>query len=67
MSVSGKGLHEWVAVTLCDFGDPLKTMPIRDHSLEAAMNAFKGLSRTYGKCGRCWQETREGEIINDTV
>lgn len=67
MAVAGKGLHEWEAVTLCDFGNPTRRDPIRDHySIEAALRAFKKISKIYGGMGRCWQETREGEIINDT-
>lgn len=67
MAVAGKGLHEWVAVTLCDFGDPPRRMPVRDHySIGAALRAYKELCKIYGRTGRCWQETKEGEIINDT-
>ena len=31
-----------------------------------AVRTFEKLSKIYSRHGRCWQETREGEIINDS-
>lgn len=73
MSVAGKKKHEFVAQTLCDFGDPTRREVIRDHfSLEAAFRAFDDLKKIYGRKDlgrneRCWQETVDGEIINDNL
>lgn len=66
MSVRGMKETDWVAVTLCDFNDPSRRESIRTHySIDAAVRAFKNLNKIYGDMGRCWQETREGEVIND--
>lgn len=67
MSVAGKKKHEWVAVTLCDFGQNGRREEIRHHySIDAALNSFKEICKIYGKKPeRCWQETRDGELIND--
>jgi hypothetical protein len=67
MSVSGMKKDEWVAATYCDFGCPTRREQIRNHfSIESALNAFAKVSKIYSRHGRCWQETREGEIINDS-
>lgn len=69
MSVLGKKKNEWVAITLCDFGDPKRRFELRHHySVDAAIRAFKDICKIYGKGNeRCWQETREGEVFNDNV
>lgn len=69
MSVSGKKQDEWVAVTLTDFGDRNRRTEIRRHySVDAALRAFKEICKIYGRNNeRCWQETREGEILNDSL
>ena len=68
MSVEGKSKDEWVAVTLCDFGDPSRREPVRHHySLECAIRAWKkGATQRRIWGGRFWQETREGQVLNDT-
>ena len=66
MSVRGKKKDDWVARTLCDFGDKTRIDKIRTHfSEEAAFKAFEKINDIYGKEWRCWQETRDGRIIND--
>jgi len=66
MSVLGKGLHEWEAQTICDFGDSCRKQVIRVHySLGAAQRAYRKLLKLYGKEGRLWQETKHGTVIND--
>lgn len=69
MSVSGKSKHEWVAVTLCDFGTPGRRESIRNHfTMEAAYRAFNDLCKVYGREGwRCWQETRDGDLVNEKI
>lgn len=68
MSVLGKKNDEWVALTLCDFGDPTRRHKIRNHfSMDAAINSFKDICKIYGKNSRCWQETREGVVFNENV
>jgi hypothetical protein len=72
MSVAGKKKDEWVAITLCDFGDPNRREILRHHfSVDSAILAFKQIEKIYGRNrltngnGRVWQETRCGSIIND--
>jgi hypothetical protein len=67
MSVAGKKHDDWVARTICDFGQQGRREVLRHHySIEAALNCFKEICKIYGKKPeRCWQETREGEVIND--
>jgi|694.fasta_scaffold79691_1 hypothetical protein len=66
MSVRGKKKSDWIARTLCDFGDNKRIDTIRTHfSEEAAFRAFKKINDIYGKEWRCWQEARDGRIIND--
>ena len=70
MSVKGMGKNDYVAVTMCDFGDPERKDIIRTHfSREAANRAFRKIANIYnGIHGwRCWQETRwSGVVFNDT-
>lgn len=66
MAVQGKKLNEWIARTYCNFGDPNRKEALRDHySLDAAFRAYEKINKIYGRSGRCWQETREGVVIND--
>lgn len=69
MSVEGKHKDEWVAVTLCDFGQPDRREPVTHHySIDTALRAWKRnerLRQHWG--GRFWQETRDGQILNDTA
>lgn len=74
MSVKGKSKDEWVALTLTDFGDKSRKEVLRHHfTREAAYRAWDGLLKVYGrpwKQGeppRLWQESREGEILNDSA
>lgn len=68
MSVQGKMKNEWVARTLCDFGQTGRVEVVRHHfTIEAAFNCFNKICKIYGKKPeRCWQETKEGEVINDS-
>lgn len=74
MSVRGKSRHDWVALTLTDFGDPSRREVLRHHyTVEAAYRAWMGILKTYtapylnrGKPSRVWQETSRGEILNDS-
>jgi hypothetical protein len=74
MSVQGKKRNEWVALTLTDFGDPARREVLRHHfTTESAYRAFPGILKIYtapalfkDKTSRVWQETREGEILNDS-
>ena len=71
MSVLGKGLDEWEAQTICDFGNSGRSscgtkQVIQVHySIDAARRAYRKLLKAYGNEGRLWQETKEGMIIND--
>lgn len=74
MSVAGKKRDEWVAVTLTDFATPGRREELRHHySLEAAFRAWEGILKIYDKTwnsgtqvqARVWQETKEGELINE--
>lgn len=74
MSVRGKSKEDWVALTLTDFGDKTRRDVLRHHfTIKAAYRAWDGLSKIYGrpwKQGeetRVWQETREGQILNDSA
>lgn len=74
MSVRGKSKHEWVALTLTDFGDKTRKEVLRHHfTVEAAYRAWDDLLKTYGRSWkpgerpRVWQETKDGETINDSV
>lgn len=70
MSVKGKKEWQWVARTLCDFGNPNRRSELSKHySLEAANRAFPRLVRIYGDIHhwRVWQEDRAGKILNDTA
>lgn len=68
MSVKGKRKDEWVAQTLTNFGDPNRKEVIRNHFTErAAHKAWEGILKIYKREGdRIWQETKEGQIINDS-
>jgi hypothetical protein len=67
MSVKGKMQDEWEFRTLCDFGDPSRREVVRYHfSFLAAMRAYPGISKIYGRLGRCWQEDREGNLTMDS-
>ena len=73
MSVAGKKHDEWVALTLTDFGEPPRKEVLRHHfTKEAAYRAWDDLLKNYGrswktgKKPRVWQETREGETLNDS-
>jgi hypothetical protein len=66
MSVRGKKKDDWVARTLCDYGDKTRKDTITHHfSEEAAFRSFEKINNIYGKEWRCWQEARDGRIIND--
>jgi hypothetical protein len=66
MPVKGKRKNEWVAVTLCNFGEESRRDSIAKHFSEtAALKAFDKINKIYGGHGRCWQEMRDGRIIND--
>lgn len=66
MSVKGKKKSEWVAMTLCNFGDESRRETICKHFSEmAAVKAFDKINKIYGRDGRCWQEMKDGRIIND--
>lgn len=71
MSLKGIKKNQFVAVTLCDFGDPERRTIIRTHfSRDAADRAFKRIARIYtGIHGwRCWQEDRfSRSVFNDTT
>jgi hypothetical protein len=71
MSVKGKSRHEWVAQTITNFADPKRREVLRNHfSLEAAYRAWHDILKIYGNYpqgARVWQETRSGEILNDTA
>lgn len=73
MSVRGKSREDWVALTLTDFGDKSRREVLRHHfTKEAAYRAWDGLIKIYGRSWikeetRVWQETREGQILNDTA
>lgn len=58
---------DWEAITLCNFGDPTRREIIaRHYSILAALNQYKKIEKIYGRNSfRCWQETKEGAIIND--
>lgn len=74
MSVKGKSRSEWVALTLTDFGDPARREVLRHHFTEAAaFRAWQGIVKIYtrpglnrGRPSRVWQETRAGDILNDS-
>lgn len=75
MSVSGKKKGEWVAVTLTDFAETGRRHELRHHyTSEAAYRSWEKIFKTYKECwrdgkmvvARVWQETREGDIINDS-
>lgn len=67
MSVPGMSKDDWVAKTYCDFNSPSRKEVLRTHfSVGAAARAFSKILKIYAQYGRCWQETREGEIINDS-
>lgn len=67
MSVAGKTKDDWEYITVCNFGNPSRRHIVRHHfSLQAALNSYKDLKKIYGRNSeRCWQEDREGNIIND--
>jgi hypothetical protein len=66
MPVKGKKKSEWVAMTLCNFGNESRREIIFKHFSEtAAVKAFNKINKIYGREGRCWQEMRDGRIIND--
>lgn len=73
MSVKGKTREDWVALTLTDFGDKTRRQVLRHHfTKEAAYRAWDGLIKIYGRPWikeetRVWQETREGQILNDSA
>lgn len=73
MSVKGKTRDDWVAVTLTDFAMPGQRHEVRHHySVEAAVRAWDKILKVYGRvwsgsAPRVWQETREGELINETL
>jgi hypothetical protein len=68
MSVKGKRKDEWVARTLTNFGDPTRKEVLRNHFTErAAYRAWEDILKIYGREGdRVWQETRDGQTINDS-
>lgn len=67
MSVQGKSKNDWVALTITDFNDQARREVIRHHfSIEAAVRAWQGILKIYGGMGRVWQETKEGDIINES-
>jgi hypothetical protein len=58
------------AYTYCDFGTPPRKDVMRRHgSVDKAKRAFARVAKIYADLWgwRCWQETAEGEIINDRV
>ena len=73
MSVRGKSKEDWVALTLTDFGDKTRRQVLRHHfTKEAAYRALDGICKIYGRPWikeetRVWQETREGQILNDSA
>lgn len=73
MSVRGKSREDWVALTLTDFGDKSRREVLRHHfTKEAAYRAWDELIKIYGRSWikeepRVWQETREGQILNDSA
>ena len=59
---------QYVVHTYCDFGEPPRKDSIGRHgSVETAKRAFKRTAKIYADLWgwRCWQETIQGEIIND--
>ena len=75
MSVAGKSKDDWVAATFTDFGEKIRKDLLRHHfSIQSALRAYKELKKIYGpnshsntaKPCRIWQETRSGEILNDS-
>lgn len=79
MSVAGRTKDQWEVRTYCDFGTPPRREILRTHySIDAALRAYKELEKIYGSnsslVGRCthaafrvWQETKNGEVINDNL
>lgn len=74
MSVAGKKQDEWVALTVTDFGEPGRREILRRHfSVAAAVRSWDSISKIYAapwnsrKGQRIWQETRQGEVLNDTA
>jgi len=61
---------EVAAYTYCDFGTPPRKDAIRQHgSVDTAKRAFRRVAKIYADLWgwRCWQETAEGEIINEAT
>lgn len=67
--------YGYQAVTFCDFGDKTRREKIARHlSVGAAARRFKSIALCYSHLNgtpdkqtwRCWQEDREGFVINDT-
>jgi hypothetical protein len=70
MPLKVKSKNQIVAVTLCDFGDPLRRDELHYHfSVNTAKKAYNNIRNIYhGIYGwRVWQETlSDHTVINDT-
>ena len=63
-----KKIDDWIVATYCDYGKKNEKRVIRlSYSLESSKSAWKKFNKPFSKNGyRCWQEDREGNILNDS-
>jgi hypothetical protein len=64
-----KKYTDWTAAIFCDYGKPGTKMLVRaSYSKKSAANSWLKFYKAYSKNGyRCWQETKKGKIINDSI
>jgi hypothetical protein len=65
---ANKKKDDWVVGMFCDYGTPGKKRLIRaSYSLESSKHSWVRIHKMFSKNGfRCWQEDRNGKVINDT-
>jgi hypothetical protein len=65
---ANKSLKDWVVATYCDYGkENNKTVLRFSYSLKSSVGSWCKLRKPFSKNGyRCWQEDREGNILNDS-
>lgn len=63
-----KTVKDWVVAIYCDHGNPGSKRLIRaSYSEESGKKSWAKFHKMFSQNNwRCWQETKDGKIINDT-
>jgi len=59
---------DWVLAIYCDYGNANNKKVIRlSYTLQSGKNSWDKFKKTFSKNGyRCWQEDRDGNVVNDS-